>query len=187
MQTSKIDRTKNWTVDDYVLLGESNTPCELINGELFMSPAPNPLHQEVLSNINDVLKAIAKRMGGKVYFSPIDLYLDFQNVFQPDLVFLASDRIQWVTTRGIEGVPNLIVEIISPSNIFSDRNTKKRAYLEFGVEEYWIVDPGNKTLEIYTPQTGQEVPDFYLAGEGEVKSSVLPDLKFNLREIFLNP
>jgi len=187
MRTSKIDRTKNWTVDDYVLLGEMNTPCELINGELFMSPAPNPLHQEILSNINDVLKTIAKKVQGKVYFSPIDLYLDFQNVFQPDLVFLAVNRLSMVTDRGIEGVPNLIVEVISPSNIFSDRNTKKRAYLEFGVEEYWIVDPGNRTLEIYTPQAGQEVPKFYLAGEGEVKSSVLPDLKFDLKEIFPNP
>lgn len=188
MQTSKIDRTKNWTVDDYVLLGETDTPCELINGELFMSPAPNPLHQEVLSNLNDFLKAAARNIGGKVYFAPIDLYIDSKNVFQPDILFLSKDNLKLVTHRGVEGSPDLIVEVISPSNTFVDRNTKKRAYLDFGVNEYWIVDPGNKTLEIYTPQTGEDTPVFYLVEEGEVKSSVLTDLTFNLREIFfVNP
>lgn len=186
MQTSKIDRTKNWTVDDYVQLGESNTPCELINGDLIMSPAPNPEHQRVSKKLFKILDAFSTSFG-EVFYAPIDLYLDNQNVFQPDLLVISKSRAVNISSRGIERTPEIVIEIVSPSNIFSDRNTKKKIYLEFGVEEYWIVDPGNKTLEIYTPQTGQEVPNFYLAGEGEVKSSVLPDLKFNLREIFLNP
>lgn len=73
MKTLTIDRSKVWTVEEYLRLEESNTPCELINGELFTSPSPNPFHQEVLSNLNDFLKGAAKRIEGKVYFSPIDL------------------------------------------------------------------------------------------------------------------
>jgi Uma2 family endonuclease len=81
-----------------------------------------------------------------------------------------------------------VIEIISPSNIFIDRNSKKKSYLDFGVQEYWIVDPGNKTLEIYTPQTGKDIPILYLAEQGAVKSSVLVNLEFNLQEIFsINP
>lgn len=186
MRTATIDRSKVWTVDDYLLLGEMNTPCQLINGELIMSPAPTPYHQQILSNLNDFLKKSAKRNGGKVFFSPIDLYIDKKNVFQPDLLYISSANHQFITQRGIEGPPDLIVEIISPSNIFSDRNTKKKIYLNFGVSEYWIVDPGNKTLEVYLKnQENTDVPHLYLAGEGEVKSTVLTDLSFDLKDIFI--
>jgi len=186
MRTATIDRSKVWTVDDYLLLGEINTPCQLINGELIMSPAPTPFHQQILSNLNDFVKKSARKIGGKVFFSLIDLYVDKKNVFQPDLLFLSKKNLSFITERGIEGPPDLIVEIISSSNIFSDRNTKKKTYLNFGVLEYWIVDPGNKTLEVYLKnQDNPDVPFLYLAGEGEVKSTVLADLSFDLKEIFI--
>jgi Uma2 family endonuclease len=187
MQTSKIDRTKNWTVDDYVLLGETDTPCELINGDLIMSPAPNPYHQRVSKKLFKLLDASSANFG-EVFYAPIDLYIDQKNVFQPDLLVISKTKSSLITNRGIEGPPEIVIEIISPSNIFIDRNTKKKTYLDFGVQEYWIVDPGNKTLEIYTPQTGEDMPILYLAEEGAVKSSVLVNLEFNLEEIFsVNP
>jgi Uma2 family endonuclease len=187
MQTAIIDKSKNWTVEDYLLLGEMATPCQLINGELIMSPAPNPFHQEIISNLNDLLKNLSRNIGGKVYFAPIDLYVNTKNVFQPDLLFLSKENLSYITQRGIEGPPDLIVEVISASNVFVDRNTKKKAYLEFGVEEYWIVDPGNKTLEIYLcSQTNPDVPHLYLAEDGLVTSTVLKDLKFDLKEIFIS-
>lgn len=185
MQTAIIDRTKEWTVDDYLLLGETNTPCQLINGELIMSPSPSPYHQAVLGNLYDVFKAYAKSYNGAVFFAPLDLYIDKHNVFQPDLIFLSGENKKIVSAKGIEGVPDLVVEIISPSNIFTDRNQKKSAYQKIGVQEYWIVDPANKTLEVYKHnQADPETPSLYLAGEGEVTSGVLPGLKFDLKEIF---
>ncbi len=185
MRTATIDRSKVWTVDDYLLLGEMNTPCQLINGELIMSPAPTPYHQRISRTLFLLLEKFAKK-SGEVFYSPIDLYIDKKNVFQPDLLYISSANHQFITQRGIEGPPDLIVEIISPSNIFSDRNTKKKIYLNFGVSEYWIVDPGNKTLEVYLKnQENTDVPHFYLAGEGEVKSTVLTDLSFDLKDIFI--
>jgi Uma2 family endonuclease len=78
-----------------------------------------------------------------------------------------------------------VVEIISPSNIFTDRNIKKKIYQQIGVKEYWIVDPGNQTLEIYIhDQADPETPHLYLAGEGAVTSTVLLKLSFDLKEIF---
>jgi Uma2 family endonuclease len=186
MQTAIIDKSKNWTVEDYLLLGESSTPCQLINGELNMSPAPSPLHQSIISNLNDIIKSIAKQIGGKVYFSPIDLFINNKNVYQPDLLFLPKENLRYITQRGIEGPPDLIIEVISASNVFIDRNTKKKAYLEFGVKEYWIVDPGNKTLEIYLhDQINQDVPHLYLVEDGIVTSTILKDLSFDLKEIFI--
>jgi Uma2 family endonuclease len=157
MQTSKIDRTKNWTVDDYVLLGETDTPCELINGDLIKSSAPNPYHQRVSKKLFKLLDRASTNFG-EVFYAPIDLYIDQKNVFQPDLLVISKPKSSLITNRGIEGPPEIVIEIISPSNVFIDRNTKKKNYLDFGVQEYWIVDPGNRTLEIYAPQTGKDIP-----------------------------
>lgn len=181
MQTVKIDRSKEWTVEDYLQLGETNTPCQLINGELIMSPSPTPLHQRVLRKLFRILDQ--HQSEGEFFFAPIDLHIDHKNVYQPDLLYVSNK--EFITHRGIEGPPEIVVEIISPSNIFSDRNTKKKAYLEFGVTEYWIVDPGNQTLEIYLKdQSDPEVPTLYLATEGTITSTVLTNLQFNLKQIF---
>ncbi len=183
MNTLTIDKTKDWTVDDYTLLGEIKTPCQLINGELIMSPAPATLHQRVLRKLYDAIRDI--QMPGEIFFAPIDLYIDSKNVFQPDLVYLsAASKELYLTDRGIEGPIELVVEIISPSNAYTDRNQKKRIYLEFGIKEYWIVDPANKSIEIYTPNTGEDVPLLFVAGSGTVQSSIIGNLTFELDTIF---
>jgi len=183
MSTLTIDKTKDWTVEDYLLLGEIETPCQLINGELIMSPAPKPNHQKVSRRL---FKLIDQATAGKgeLFYAPIDLYIDNKNVFQPDLVYLSSTNTASLTERGIEGPVDLVVEIISPSNSYTDRNQKKKKYLEFGVTEYWIVDPANETIEIYTPATGQDIPVLYLSGNGRVKSNAIPSASFELEELF---
>jgi Uma2 family endonuclease len=185
MKALTIDNSKVWTVDDYLLLGETSLPCQLIDGDLIMSPSPTPYHQLILGNLYDVLKLNAKNVGATVFFAPMDLYIDKENVLQPDLLFIAKENKDIITHRGVEGVPDLVVEIISPSNIFTDRNKKKKIYQQIGVTEFWIVDPGNKTLEIYSKgQADPDTPSLFLVGEGEVRSTVLPELTFNLQDIF---
>lgn len=185
MQAATIDRSKEWTLDDYLMLGEMNTPCQLINGELIMSPSPTPYHQIISSNLNDILKSEAKKEEGIVFFAPMDLYIDNKNVFQPDLIYVSRENKNIITHRAIEGVPDLVVEIISPSNTFSDRYTKKKVYQKIGVKEYWIVDPANRTLEIYlSNQADPDVPHLYVVEEGRVTSTVLVSLEFNLKSIF---
>jgi Uma2 family endonuclease len=185
MKTAHIDRSKEWTVEEFLLLDETNTFCELINGELIVSPSPTPYHQFVCSNLNDILKAAGKKNGGICYFAPIDLFIDQKSVYQPDLLFLSRENRKIVSTRGIEGVPDIVVEIISPSNSFMDRNVKRKTYQRIGVKEYWIVDPANKTIEIYNSiQKNWDTPSLYLAEEGIVTSSVISELQFDLSEIF---
>ncbi|MFZ6010199.1 MAG: Uma2 family endonuclease [Bacteroidota bacterium] len=172
-------------MDDYLLLGEMNTPCQLINSELTLSPSPTPYHQLVSGNLYDLLKIQAKKNDGIAFYAPVDLYIDNKNVFQPDLVYISSENKNIVTGRGIEGIPELVVEIISPSNVFTDRNVKKEVYRKIGLKEFWLVDPGNKTLEIYLPnQTNPDIPHLYLAEEGIVTSTILTELKFDLKDIF---
>jgi Uma2 family endonuclease len=85
--------------------------------------------------------------------------------------------------KGLKGAPDLAVEIISPSNSFKDRNQKKNLYEKFGVKEYWIIDPANKTIEIYDFQS--ENPALYLAEDGIVTSKLLPELSFKFEELFI--
>ncbi len=182
MNTLVIDKTKDWTVEDFLLLGEIKTPCQLINGELITSPAPSPLHQRVLQKLFKVFDKA--NLPGETFFARIDLYISKKNVFQPDLVYLSDKNKENLTIRGIEGPADLIVEIISPSNGYTDRNQKKNTYIAFCIHEYWIVDPANETIEVYTPEAGSDVPIIYLVGSGIVKSITLETLTFDLKEIF---
>lgn len=179
MLTATVDSSKEWTVEDYLQL-EEGLLAQLIDGQLIMSPAPNTEHQRVLRKLYDV---IHESLEGEIFFSPVDLYMDSRNVMQPDLVFISKERASIVTSRGIEGTPDLIVEIISPSNSFYDRNTKRHKYLQLGVQEYWIIDPANKTLEIYTPKD-HDTPRLYLVNEGAVTSLVSADVGFDLKALF---
>lgn len=178
MQTATIDRSKQWTVQDYLQL-EEGLLAQLIDGELIMSPAPTTQHQRVLRRLYDLFNQVNH---GEIFFSPIDLYLNDKNILQPDLIFISEENKSIISEKGIMGPPEIIIEVISPSNSFVDRNTKKRKYIEFGVIEYWIVDPGNKTLEIYIDDLDK--PHLYLSGDGEVSSIVLQELKFDLSSVF---
>ena len=179
METATIDQSKEWTVEDYLQL-EEGLLAQLIDGELIISPVPKPKHQRVLRELFNVLRDAS--LDGELFFSPIDLYIDSKNVLQPDLAFISAANRHFISERGIEGPPEVVIEVISPSNSFIDRNIKKRKYLEFGVKEYWIVDSGNETLEIYTGKLDR--PALYLAGEGTVVSSILPKVSFALEIVF---
>ena len=179
MEVATIDRSKEWTVDDYLQL-EEGLLAQLIDGQLVMSPAPTPKHQLVSGNLYSILK---EQLKGIIFYSPIDLYLDNENVLQPDLVFVSNRNKEIITDRGIEGVPDLVIEVISPSNSFIDRNTKRKKYLALGVTEYWIIDPNNETLEIYTPKD-EDTPRLYLIKEGIVNSLIGKNVSFDLLSVF---
>ncbi|MBY0433614.1 MAG: Uma2 family endonuclease [Cyclobacteriaceae bacterium] len=184
MQTATIDRSREWTVDEFFQLEESNLPCELINGEVFMSPAPNVTHQVIAGNLYDLLKRYARKNGGIAMFSPVDVILDRKNVLQPDLLYVSRENLGIISERGLNAAPDLAVEIISPSNSFKDRNQKRKLYQKFGVKEYWIIDPGNKTLEIYDFSM-EDTPVLYLAEEGLVTSRLLLGLSFPFQDLFV--
>ncbi|MFN9500351.1 MAG: Uma2 family endonuclease, partial [Chryseotalea sp.] len=101
---------------------------------------------------------------------------------QPDLVFISNKKKEIITNRGIEGVPDLLVEVLSPSNSFIDRVTKKEIYAAHGIPELWLVDPHSKQLEIYLPKTEQAIKIF--TKDEVVTAETLPTLSFTLSSIF---
>lgn len=122
------------------------TLAEVIDNQLFMAPAPTPFHQETSGDLFTEINLFVKRNKlGKVFFAPVDLYLDeYSNVVQPDLLFIAKGNALLIDKKGLKGVPDLIIEILSPGNKNYDAVKKKNLYEQFRVKEYWLVDPETK-------------------------------------------
>ena len=166
--------------------GNDNFYYELINGEIVKKSAPSPRHQELSSNTYDILKNYIKKNNlGKLFYAPIDVFLDQYCVPQPDLVFVSTPNAHHITKHGIECVPDLVVEVISPSSVIRDRIEKKNIYENFGVKEFWLIDPQNEEVEIYFLENKRyELLSAASRIEGELKSNIFADLKIDLKEIF---
>ena len=172
------------TVKDYEALPEG-APYQLIDGELVMSPAPNPFHQELLKRIFlRFYKVIEETEKGKVLFAPIDVYLDEENAFQPDLVVLLKDSLGKITEKGVEGAPDMVVEVLSPSTAYYDLRKKKEVYEKAGVKEYWIVDPDMEEIEVYVNEGGNFRIFSKAKKQGRVRSSLIRNLEIELKDLF---
>ena len=146
----KAKAQRLWTYDEMVAeLPETNLPVELWNGEIITSPAPHPNHQDIVLNFAQQLKEfVTAGKLGKVYVSPVDVVLTQRRVVQPDVLFIAKHRIEIIKDR-VDGVPDLAMEVISETSWQRDRIQKKALYEQFGLPEYWIVDPDSETIEVF--------------------------------------
>jgi len=154
--------TVRYTWTDYLSTPEDTSRrYEIVDGELFVTAAPRPRHQQVVANLLELLRGLAKTHGlGEVLPGPITVHLHDELVVEPDLVFIARDRLGILDpNRGAEGPPDLVVEVLSPSNRSYDRNLKRKHYLENGVAELWILDADEHTVERWRPgDTEPETP-----------------------------
>jgi Uma2 family endonuclease len=155
MTTAALTRPKAkaqrlWTYDEMVAeLPETNLPVELWNGEIIMSPAPHPDHQRIVGSFYRALhEFVAKRDLGEVLFSPCDVVLTQKRVVQPDVLFISKAR-RSIIKNYIDGVPDLAMEVVSETSWQRDRIQKKALYEQFGLPEYWIVDPDAETIEVF--------------------------------------
>ena len=178
------NQTRRWTYEEYYRL-EDDQRYEIIGGNLLpMSPGPNISHQDWLHRVLRLIDRHVEELKlGTVYFAPLDVVLNAENVVQPDLIYVAAANAGIIQFRGIFGAPDLLVEIVSPANIRRDRNEKRALYARFGVKEYWIGDPANRTLEILALQEGRYEQHAFAAEKGELTSLVLKGLEFDLAEI----
>jgi Uma2 family endonuclease len=124
MDTLIIDRSKKWTVEDYLQM-EEEVKCEILNGGLIMTPSPSIAHQRTVGLLyQKLIVHINSHQLGELFFAPVDVIFDRENIYQPDLVFISSSNSSIIKEKGILGTPNLIVEVISPSNSYIDQYSK---------------------------------------------------------------
>ncbi|HEX8275762.1 MAG TPA: Uma2 family endonuclease [Longimicrobiaceae bacterium] len=141
---------QRWTYAEFARLPDDGNRYEVIAGELHVTPAPRPLHQRTIARLGFLLESFTRENGlGWILPGPVDVLFAEGDFLEPDLVFVRRERLQVVTERGIEGAPDLVVEVASPSTARMDRGVKRERYARFGVPEYWVVDADARSVEVY--------------------------------------
>ena len=176
-----------FTYEDYL-----NTPddvrYELLDGELVMAPSPSMRHQRIAGRMFVALQPYVERMElGQAYIAPVDVVLwdgDKADVMQPDLLFVSAARAGIVTEANVQGAPDLVIEILSPSTESRDRGYKRRRYARHGVREYWLVDPDAKSVEVLLlGENDYEVAGTYGPGQ-TLASPTMAGLAIEVGEVF---
>ena len=177
-----VVRERPITYDDYAQLDDGKR-YELADGVLeLMTPAPTPKHQAISFQIQMIL-TFGCQSEYFVFSSPIDLILSNTEVRQPDLVMVRKSKIDMITMRGIEGIPDLVAEILSPHSVKRDKQDKLRVYAKYQIPEYWIVDPAHASLEQYMLTDNRyELFNVYDRDE-TVRSDRLPCVSFTMGQI----
>ena len=184
-QPQTIPEKSQYTYQDYAQLPEGSA-YQLINGKLIMAPTPSLYHQQISKRLGFLIyeHAEVKNQLGEVNYSPIDVYFEETETYQPDLIFISNERKHIMKEDKVEGAPDIVFEILSVSTAYYDLRHKKQIYAKHGVKEYWIIDPMEQSIEIYELKDGRFELSNYKKQQGQVKSSVLTSLTIELRQIF---
>lgn len=173
-----------FTYEDYLNAPEDKR-YELLDGELVPIPTPGERHQSISALLGWKLFQFASENSlGRVYPAPFDVVLSDVDVVQPDLLFISNERGHIITPANIQGAPDLVVEILSPSTAERDKTFKRALYANHGVKEYWMVDTTAKDITVLLlGGRGYEVVNTY--GEGETLTSpTLQGFALSIGDIF---
>lgn len=176
-----------WTYEDYLRLPDDGQRYEIISGVLYVASAPSYIHQYVVSEILGELRYFVKKNQlGVVLTAPFDVRLPgSRGVIQPDVLFIRQENVPDETTTAFQGVPDLVVEVLSPRTRRYDSSIKLDAYEQAGVREYWLIDPVARFALVYAlPDHGRE---YVLAGEftaqDQLTSPLLPEFVLPLASV----
>lgn len=184
---------KNWSYAQY-LTWDDNNRWEIINGTVYnMSPAPGRFHQHYIGNIFAQFHQQLKGKPCQAFVSPFDVRFaekpddgdeDIINVVQPDIIIVCDQS--KLDNRGCKGAPDLVVEVLSPSTMKRDRKEKFELYRKFGVKEYWLVYPGENTIEVFTLNNGSYGESVLYDENDTVTVSVAGGFNVVVKEVFEN-
>lgn len=139
-----------FTYDDYLLFSDDGGRHELIDGDHYITPSPSRRHQRISFNMTRHIAMYQDRHPiGELYTAPFDVVLSEIDVVQPDLLFVSSARASILTTRNVQGVPDLIIEILSETTRKTDEMIKRKLYERFGVQDYRILDPELEIIKLF--------------------------------------
>jgi len=161
---------------DYLVLPDEPR-CELIFGRFYVTPAPTGLHQFLLLLLARRFDELAETTGGLALVAPLDVRLADHSTVQPDVLYFTREH-RNIVGRSVEGAPDLVVEVLSPTTGRRDRGEKLRLYAESGVSEYWIIDPSLRQIDFLINRGGRF--EVALAIDGIYRSEAVPGVAFDL-------
>jgi Uma2 family endonuclease len=176
--------TIRFNYSDYLQL-PGDKRYEILEGELYVVPAPNTRHQRISKRIlNALIRQIEEKGLGEVFNAPYDVIFSEENVVQPDILFVRKERMTIIGEANLPAAPDLAVEILSPSTRKKDLAIKRKIYAKFGVQEYWIVDPDANTVEVLTWKESGYITAGIFAESERLASPLLTELDLPLDKIF---
>ncbi len=179
-----VPESLRFTYEDYVLLPDDRR-YEVIDGELYVTPASTPYHQLVKRRIEQrLLEHVQRRQLGEILDAPCDVVLSRFDVLQPDIFFIAAGRLSIMGEKYISDAPDLVIEVLSPGTRKRDRVFKSKRYARFGVREMWIADPDRKTIEVFVNAEGSLRAQALYGGDEVLRSPLLPGLEIPLARVF---
>ena len=178
-----LNYKKRYTYADYVKW-DDDTRYELIDGVPYAMSAPSRRHQKILGRLFLQLGNFLKGKSCEVYLSPFDVRLNADTcddtVVQPDIVIICDDK--KLNDAGCKGPPDMAIEILSPSTSNHDRITKFNKYLQFGVREYWIIDPETESLTVHIIKDEDYITRVYI--EDSAPIHILGGFTIDLKDVF---
>jgi Uma2 family endonuclease len=178
--------TRRLTIEDVEALPEEHPGDrhELIDGELFVTPVPLDKHQAISGNIVYALESLVRQQQlGLIRTAPSGVRLSPDTLVIPDVYFVSHSQMHHLGAKGMEGPPDLVVEILSPGTRPRDLQVKRELYARFKVPEYWIVDPDTRMIAVLT--LAEDGYEQVAVGEGgTIESRVLPRLKLSFEQVF---
>jgi len=176
-----------FTYEDFLLFPNDGKRHELLDGDHYVSPSPRTNHQVIVSNLDCAIGAwVRKKLIGRLFVAPYDVVLSDLDVVAPELVYVSAARASIITDDNIRGVPDLVVEILSPSSRKTDEVVKRKLYERHGITEYWVVDPELSTVKVYRLVSSRYVRVAELSHEAGdcLTSEQFPGLSLPLADIF---
>lgn len=174
-----------FTYREYALLPDDGRRHELIEGDFYVTPAPTPMHQTVSRRLQHALMTQLEDTGvAFVFDAPIDVILSETTVVQPDLAIVRRARREVISKRGIEGPPDIVAEILSPSSRGQDEFLKKTVYARFGIPEYWLVDTEHGFITIFRAEASAYRVRQRLDRASTLTSAELGEISIPLAPIF---
>lgn len=175
------------TYEDYLLIPNDGKRHELIDGAHFMTPSPVPRHQRLVRRLLTAIDTYLEDSRlGEVFDAPLDVVLSPYDVCEPDLVYVSNEQRSIVTETNIQGVPSLVVEVLSEGTRRLDETYKRVRYEQAGVKEYWIVDPEAELVKVLRlSDKGYGPPiELRLERRDELTTPLLPSFRLPLTKIF---
>jgi len=178
-QIAEIERP--WTFDDLAGLPDDRNRYEILQGELIVSCSPGGTHQIVLGRLSVALEHAAKTSKfGTPIIGPFTVRFSASNVAAPDLLAISVDQYPQCSDEKFDGAPAFITEVVSSSSVKTDRQRKAALYMEYGVQEYWVVEPDQQRILVHLP--GDPGPRIVI--DGSLQSVLIPTMVVELATLF---
>ncbi|MBZ5515422.1 MAG: Uma2 family endonuclease [Acidobacteriia bacterium] len=177
--------TTKFTYEDLQHFPDDGNRYEIVDGELFVTPSPIPLHQRIIMNLSAQLWQHVRTHGlGEVFTAPLDIVFSDITVLEPDILFVSQARLHIIGEKNLSGPPDLVVEVLSESSSRLDREIKPKQYALHGVPEFWRIDPWVQTVEVFQLHLGNYDLAASLGVGDELTSPLFPGLSLHVSSLW---